>query len=151
MRWRGKNCSKIGQVSVRQSLSELCRCVILKGMRGLLSTYQNESLFLGMSDSKLLFHLFKRYWPLRNLAQARYAPAYQVLVRLIPPTRSCGSCSRVTPDAELPFLHVYPPDGNTPLWKVRASGPLKIASNCWGSFFWSMHFFSLYSKMCLKS
>ena len=52
--------------------------------------------------------------PLRNLSQARYAPAYQVLVRLIPPPLCVGSCSRVTLDAPLTFLHVYPPDGNTP-------------------------------------
>src|SRR5947209_12133196 len=46
MRWRGKNCSKIGQDSVRHSLSELGSCVILKGMRSLLSTYQMIVLFL---------------------------------------------------------------------------------------------------------
>lgn len=28
---------------------------------------------------------------------------------------------------------------------------LKIASNCWGSFCWSLHFFSFYSKLCIKS
>src|SRR2546422_8722549 len=46
MRWRGKNCSKMGHERLRQSLSSLGSCVILKGMRSLLSTYQMMVFFL---------------------------------------------------------------------------------------------------------
>src|SRR2546422_5785845 len=46
MRWRGKNCSKMGHERLRQSLSSLGSCVILKGMRSLLSTYQMMLFFL---------------------------------------------------------------------------------------------------------
>ncbi len=51
---------------------------------------------------------------MRNLPQGHGAPLDKTLVGLIPPSLRIGSLFHVTPDAELPFLHVYPPDGNTP-------------------------------------
>jgi len=40
------------------------------------------------------------------------APLQEMLVGLIPPSLRIGRRLHVTADAELPFLHVYPPDGN---------------------------------------
>src|SRR5947209_19858777 len=46
MRWRGKNCFKMGQDSLPHRLSEVGSSVMLKGMRSLLSTYQMMLFFL---------------------------------------------------------------------------------------------------------